>query len=95
MRCCPPVELHWADFAAVIPGVNRRHLALQSQAMSTTLVVLALVTALLCVPTVAGMTAWGLAGGDGSPETPIHGALAVLVGGGSLYNALTCYLRCV
>jgi hypothetical protein len=55
-------------------------------------VVLALLLALLCVPTVAGLTAWGLAGGDGTPETPLLGVLALLVGAGSLYNALICYL---
>ena len=54
--------------------------------------VLALVLAVLCVPTVAGMTAWGLAGGDGTPESPLHGVLAVLVGGGSVYNAVVCWL---
>ena len=53
---------------------------------------LALVVAVLCIPTVAGITAWGLAGGDGTPETPLHAVLAVLVGGGALYNAVTCYL---
>ena len=53
---------------------------------------LALVVAVLCIPTVSGLTAWGLAGGDGEPETPTYGVLALLVGAGSLYNALTCYL---
>ena len=60
--------------------------------MDTALVVTALVVAVLCVPTVGGLTAWGLAGGDGAPASPLHGLLAVLVGFGSVYNAVTCYL---
>ena len=35
--------------------------------MSTGLLILALLIAVVSVPTVAGMTAWGLAGGDGEP----------------------------
>lgn len=60
--------------------------------MDTALVVTALVVAVLCVPSVGGLTAWGLAGGDGSPASPLYGVLAVLVGLGSVYNAVTCYL---
>ncbi|HEX6249140.1 MAG TPA: hypothetical protein VFZ64_14810 [Nocardioidaceae bacterium] len=59
--------------------------------MSTALLVVALVVALLSVPTVAGMTAWGLAGGDGTPKNPVFGVLAVLVGFGSVYNAAICF----
>lgn len=59
--------------------------------MSTALHVVALVVALLSVPTVAGLTAWGLAGGDGAPKNPLLGVLAVLVGLGSVYTAVTCW----
>jgi hypothetical protein len=54
--------------------------------------VLALVVAVVSVPTVAGLTAWGLAGGDGQPRNALFGLLAVAVGLGSMYNALICYL---
>ncbi|MDP3894739.1 hypothetical protein [Nocardioides sp.] len=59
--------------------------------MSTSLHVTALVVALLSVPTIAALTAWGLAGGDGSPESPLHGLLGALVALGSAYNAVTCW----
>jgi hypothetical protein len=60
--------------------------------VSTVLNVLALVVAVLSVPTVAGLTAWGLAGGDGEPKNPLYALLAVAVGFGSMYSALICYL---
>ncbi len=56
------------------------------------LVVIALVVAAVSVFTVAGMTAWGLGGGDGTPDTPLLGVLSVLVSTGSIYNAVTCWL---
>lgn len=59
--------------------------------MSTLLHVSALITAVLLVPSVAGLTAWGLAGGDGTPRNPLLGLLAVLVGLGSVYVAVTCW----
>ena len=59
--------------------------------MSNTLITLALVVAVVCVPTVAGLTAWGLAGGDGEQENAFIGLLAMIVGFGSIYNAVNCY----
>ena len=59
--------------------------------MSDTLITLALVIAVVCVPTVAGLTAWGLAGGDGEQENAFIGLLAMIVGFGSIYNAVNCY----
>jgi hypothetical protein len=59
--------------------------------MSTALLVLALVVALVSVPTVAGLTAWGLAGGDGSPENALFGLLGALVGFGAIYNVLVSF----
>ena len=59
--------------------------------MSTALHVAALVVALLSVPTVGGVTAWGLAGGDGEQHDPVLLVTAALVGFGSLYNAVTCW----
>jgi hypothetical protein len=55
-------------------------------------VVLALVLAAVSVPTIAGLTAWGLAGGDGTPRTAFHALLATGVGFGSIFNAVICYL---
>jgi hypothetical protein len=60
--------------------------------VSTVLMVLALVVAVVSVPTVAGLTAWGLAGGDGEPKNPLYALLAMGVGFGSMYSALVCYL---
>ena len=57
--------------------------------MTIFLQVVALVVAVVSVPTLAGLTAWGLAGGDGVPRNPAYAVLAVAVAGGSLYNALT------
>jgi hypothetical protein len=59
--------------------------------VSQALHVTALVVALLSIPTVAGLTAWGLAGGDGSPANPVLGGLGALVAFGSLYVAVTCW----
>ena len=59
--------------------------------MSLTLHVLALVVAVVSIPTVAGLTAWGLAGGDGSTDNALIGVLGALVGFGSLYVAVTCW----
>ena len=59
--------------------------------MSTALVVLAIVVAALSVPTVAGLTAWGLAGGDGEAENAVVGILGALVGLGGIYNAVVSY----
>lgn len=59
--------------------------------MSTTLHVLALVVAILNVPSVAGLTAWGLAGGDGEAKNPLVGLLGALVALGSVYVAVTCW----
>ena len=59
--------------------------------MSNTLITLALVIAVVCVPTVAGLTAWGLAGGDGEQKNVFIGLLAMIVGFGSIYNAVNCY----
>lgn len=56
------------------------------------MLILALVVAVVSVPTVAGLTAWGLAGGDGTPKNAAHALLAVGVGFGSVYNAVICYL---
>ena len=51
----------------------------------------ALVVAVVSVPTVAGLTAWGLAGGDGEPKTAVLGLLGALVGFGAMYNALVSF----
>lgn len=59
--------------------------------MSTTLVVLAIVVAVLSVPTVAGLTAWGLSGGDGEADNVVVGILGALVGLGGIYNAVVSY----
>lgn len=59
--------------------------------MSTTLHVLALVVAILSVPSVAALTAWGLAGGDGSAKNPLVGLLGASVALGSVYVAATCW----
>ncbi|MFC6286767.1 hypothetical protein ACFP3Q_11185 [Nocardioides sp. GCM10027113] len=54
--------------------------------MSTALVVAALVSAALLLPTVALLLVWGLLGGDGKPRGPVHVALGCAVGLGSLLN---------
>ena len=59
--------------------------------MSVALVVLAVLVAVICVPTAAGMTAMALAGGDGEPENWLVGLLAAIVGFGSVYNALVAF----
>ena len=59
--------------------------------MSNTLITLALVVAVVCVPTVAGLTAWGLAGGDGEQKNVFIGLIAMIVGFGSIYNAANCF----
>ena len=59
--------------------------------MSLVLITTALVVALVCVPTVAGMTAMGLAGGDGQPRNAFVAVLGAIVGYGSVYNAITCF----
>lgn len=59
--------------------------------MSTALHVAALVIAVLSVPTIGALTAWGLAGGDGEQHNPVLLASAALVGFGSVYNAVTCW----
>lgn len=59
--------------------------------MSILLVTLALVVAMICVPTAAGMTAMGLAGGDGEPKNWFFGALGAVVGFGSMYNVLASF----
>jgi len=59
--------------------------------MSAVLVTAALVVALLSVPSIAGMTAMGLAGGDGEPKHAFFGVLAAIVGYGSIYTAATCF----
>jgi hypothetical protein len=58
----------------------------------TGLLIVAIVVAVVSVPTIAGLTAWGLAGGDGEPDNALMGVLAVLVGGGGVYNALASWL---
>ena len=60
--------------------------------MSTGLLILALLIAVVSVPTVAGMTAWGLAGGDGEPDTPLLGILGAVVGWGAVYNVVASWL---
>jgi hypothetical protein len=49
------------------------------------------VVAVVCVPTVAGLMAWGLAGGDGEPQNAFLGILGAVVAFGSIYNAVTCF----
>jgi hypothetical protein len=59
--------------------------------VSTSLHIAALVIAILSIPSIAGLTAWGLAGGDGEPHNAVLGILGALVGFGSLYTAVTCW----
>ena len=47
---------------------------------ATVLLVIALVVAILSVPTIGGLTAWGLAGGDGEADNIFMGLLAMMVG---------------
>jgi hypothetical protein len=53
--------------------------------------VLALVVALLGLPTVAALVAWGLVGGDGEPARPALGLLGAVVALGSVYVVATCW----
>lgn len=62
-----------------------------SRLVSTLLIGVAVVIAVLCVPTIAGLTAMGLTGGDGEPENLPLGVLGALVGYGSIYNAVTSF----
>jgi hypothetical protein len=55
------------------------------------LLVLATIVAALSVPTVAGMTAWGLSGGDGEAENNLVGVLAALVAFGMVFNAVVSF----
>jgi len=57
----------------------------------TALLVLAALTAAVSVPTVAGMTAWGLSGGDGEADNAFLGILAALVGFGMVFNAVISF----
>jgi hypothetical protein len=59
--------------------------------MSAVLITTALVIALACVPSIAALTAMGLAGGDGEPRNAFFGILGAVVGDGSVYNAVTCF----
>ncbi len=59
--------------------------------MSAVLITTALVVALVSVPTIAGITAMGLSGGDGEPRNALLGVLGAIVGYGSIYNAVTCF----
>jgi hypothetical protein len=59
--------------------------------MSPVLVTTALVVALVSVPSIGGITAMGLAGGDGEAPNAFFGILAVIVGLGSIYTAATCF----
>lgn len=59
--------------------------------MSAALITMALVVALVSVPTIGALTAWGLAGGDGEPRNAALGMLGAMVGFGSIYTALSCY----
>ncbi len=59
--------------------------------MSEVLITTALVVALVSVPSIAAITAMGLAGGDGEPKNAFFGVLGAIVGYGSLYNAVTCF----
>jgi hypothetical protein len=59
--------------------------------MSAVLITAALVVALVFVPSIAALTAMGLAGGDGEPRNALFGILGAIVGYGSIYNAITCY----
>lgn len=59
--------------------------------MSAVLITTALIVALLSVPSIAGITAMGLAGGDGEAPNALFGLLAAIVGFGSVYTAATCF----
>ncbi len=59
--------------------------------MSAVPITAALVVALVCVPSIAAMTAMGLAGGDGEPQSTLLGVLGAVVGYGAIYNAITCF----
>jgi hypothetical protein len=58
--------------------------------VSTLLLGVALVAALLTVPAVS-MSALGLAGGDGTPDNAVLGICGGLLGWGSLYNAAVTF----
>lgn len=59
--------------------------------MSTALLVIACIVAVLSVPTIGGLTAWGLAGGDGEAKNWFFGILAVLVGFGAVFTAVMTF----
>jgi hypothetical protein len=59
--------------------------------VSTVLHVVALVVAVVSVPSVAGLTAWSLTGGDGSAQSPLVAFLGLVVGIGSIYNVVICW----
>jgi hypothetical protein len=59
--------------------------------VSTTLLVIACVVALVNVPTSAGMLVWGLAGGDGRVDRWYEGVLALVILVGSLYSVGACF----
>ena len=59
--------------------------------MSLVLITTALFVAVVCVPTIGGRTAMGLAGGDGEPRNEFVAVLGAIVGYGSVYNAITCF----
>ena len=54
--------------------------------------VLALVVAIVSVPTIAGMTAWGLTGGDGEADSAVVALLGAVVGYGAVYNVIASWL---
>lgn len=47
--------------------------------MTTLVLVVAVLVALVNIPTCAGLLAWGLSGGDGEPDSLAHTVLAVLL----------------
>ena len=59
--------------------------------MSTALLVAAFIVAVLSVPTIGGLTAWALAGGDGETKNWFLGILAMLVGFGAVFTAVMTF----
>ena len=76
---------NWEGIGSMVVG------RIGSCPVSAALITLALLVAIVSVPTVAGLTAWGLAGGDGETKNAFVGLLAMIVGFGSIYNVVNCY----
>ena len=61
-----------------------------SRAVSTLLLVIALVVAALNLMLPVALLGWGLAGGDGRPDNPFYGGLALVIVLGGVYSLVEC-----